>query len=84
MTIATSTALPLAHPAAQQGECQIPPTGWYCTRKAGHEGPCAAIPDGGLEDEIADALDDSLDMDWTGKVGARAVMALLRSKRMVN
>lgn len=22
--------------------CQLPPDGWYCTRKAGHDGPCAA------------------------------------------
>lgn len=24
--------------------CQMPPLGWYCTRQAGHEGPCAAWP----------------------------------------
>lgn len=24
--------------------CQIPPSGWRCTREAGHEGPCAALP----------------------------------------
>jgi hypothetical protein len=24
--------------------CSIPSEGWYCTRKAGHEGPCAAKP----------------------------------------
>jgi len=64
--------------------CQVPPPGWRCTRAASHDGPCAAIPDGDLQDEIADALDDSLDMDWTGRVGARAVMALLRSKGMVS
>jgi len=23
--------------------CKVPPAGWYCTRAAGHEGPCAAI-----------------------------------------
>lgn len=23
--------------------CRVPPSGWYCTRLAGHEGPCAAI-----------------------------------------
>ncbi len=22
--------------------CQSPPDGWYCTRDAGHSGPCAA------------------------------------------
>lgn len=25
-------------------ECQVPPPGWKCTRGAGHEGPCAAVP----------------------------------------
>lgn len=25
--------------------CSIPPKGWRCTRKPGHEGPCAAIPE---------------------------------------
>ena len=24
--------------------CMIPPEGWICTRIAGHEGPCAAVP----------------------------------------
>ena len=24
--------------------CRMPPEGWSCSRKAGHEGPCAAIP----------------------------------------
>ncbi len=23
-------------------KCDVPPPGWYCTREAGHEGPCAA------------------------------------------
>lgn len=27
-----------------------------------------------LEDWLADAIDDSLDMDWTGRVGARSIM----------
>lgn len=22
--------------------CTVPPPGWYCTRGAGHDGPCAA------------------------------------------
>ncbi len=22
--------------------CEKPPVGWYCSRKPGHEGPCAA------------------------------------------
>lgn len=24
--------------------CTIPPKGWWCSREAGHEGPCAARP----------------------------------------
>lgn len=24
--------------------CTIPPEGWACTRTAGHDGPCAAVP----------------------------------------
>lgn len=28
----------------QQQHCDKPPDGWRCTRKRGHEGPCAAIP----------------------------------------
>lgn len=27
-------------------ECKAPPAGWRCKRGAGHEGPCAAVPDG--------------------------------------
>jgi len=26
------------------GACTVPPTGWWCSRPKGHEGPCAAIP----------------------------------------
>lgn len=25
--------------------CTVPPDGWRCTRVAGHDGPCAAVPD---------------------------------------
>ena len=33
-------------PAAEQPprSCTVPPPGWYCTRVAGHDGPCAAWP----------------------------------------
>lgn len=24
--------------------CALPPPGWHCTRGAGHDGPCAALP----------------------------------------
>lgn len=26
------------------GKCGNPPAGWKCTRGAGHDGPCAALP----------------------------------------
>lgn len=29
---------------AQRNECPVPPAGWRCTRKPGHDGPCAAVP----------------------------------------
>jgi len=25
-------------------KCLLPPPGWECTRRPGHEGPCAAVP----------------------------------------
>lgn len=25
-------------------KCEVPPAGWRCTREAGHDGPCAALP----------------------------------------
>lgn len=31
-----------------------------------------------LEDDIADAISDSMDMDWTSRDGALAVVALLK------
>jgi hypothetical protein len=28
-------------------DCKLPPQGWYCTRQAGHDGPCAAYLNSG-------------------------------------
>lgn len=28
---------------AKAQECPLPPAGWRCTRRAGHDGPCAAV-----------------------------------------
>lgn len=28
---------------SELSKCDVPPPGWYCTRVAGHDGPCAAI-----------------------------------------
>lgn len=35
-------------------KCNIPPAGWACTRKAGHDGPCAAIQLGGDTEPTTD------------------------------
>lgn len=37
--------MPLETPEPSKGPqgCAVPPIGWYCTREAGHKGPCAAI-----------------------------------------
>jgi len=32
----------LGHSASIPNACKIPPDGWWCSRQAGHEGPCAA------------------------------------------
>ena len=29
--------------AREHQECTLPPAGWRCTRRAGHDGPCAAV-----------------------------------------
>ena len=31
--------------SSNETECISPPPGWRCTRGAGHDGPCAAVPD---------------------------------------
>lgn|GEM_PF-4156126 len=37
----------------EERRCELPPAGWRCTRGAGHDGPCAAIP----VDEGSDRLE---------------------------
>ena len=32
-----------------------------------------------LQDDIATAIDDSMDIDWTADVGARAVVGMLKA-----
>lgn len=39
--------------------------------------PAEVIDWSDLEDDIADAISDSMDMDWTSRDGAKAVVALL-------
>lgn len=38
-----SDALDQVNAARSKATCQVPPDGWYCTRIAGHGGPCAAM-----------------------------------------
>lgn len=33
--------------------CELPPIGWACTREAGHDGPCAAVPADSADDYVA-------------------------------
>jgi hypothetical protein len=42
-----------------RGVCTIPPPGWRCTRGRGHDGPCAAWPDGTRD--VPDRPDAALD-----------------------
>lgn len=34
----------LGYPSTTPLVCQRPPRGWWCTRRPGHGGPCAALP----------------------------------------
>lgn len=40
---------------ATVAKCQKPPAGWTCTRPAGHDGPCAAVPTSAAEQELSKA-----------------------------
>ena len=55
--------------------------GWTLTKPDTVE--TAPSSEGVDEDDIADAISDSMDMDWTSRDGARAVMRLLREKGVV-
>jgi uncharacterized protein (DUF1778 family)/NTP pyrophosphatase (non-canonical NTP hydrolase) len=45
----------------------------------------ASEPDSAVdEDDIYAAINDSIDMDWTSRIGARAVMKLLREKGVLS
>lgn len=37
-------------------QCAIPPEGWWCSREAGHEGPCAARPTQPQADDRAEIV----------------------------
>jgi hypothetical protein len=43
--------------------CHLPPLGWSCTRAAGHDGPCAAVPVliNGMSQEFLVANQESID-----------------------
>ncbi len=36
--------------------CDVPPTGWKCSRESGHEGPCAASRDMPYDEYVDRAL----------------------------
>jgi len=41
--------------------------------------PPLALDWSDLEDDIADTISDSMDMDWTSRIGARAVVEFLKA-----
>ena len=45
--------------ADELGGCTLPPAGWECTRQAGHEGPCAAVPIAPLPSADCDDEEDT-------------------------
>jgi len=55
-------------------ECTIPPPGWKCTRSAGHEGPCAAVPD--ITKEQRDVLSSASGFIGAMEVSRRAIKAI--------
>jgi hypothetical protein len=72
--------------------CKLPRDGWYCSRKPGHEGPCAARPIAPLSDEVPlpkdgfeaerlleayDAACDGLQRGWGTTNQLRAARAAL-------
>ncbi|HEY6731950.1 MAG TPA: hypothetical protein VI039_13120 [Solirubrobacterales bacterium] len=71
----------------EEGGCERPPAGWRCTRGAGHDGPCAAVPtaegDARLEAATAAArawmVDHDLDGFWFGSLAADVVAATDRA-----
>lgn len=71
---------------ADAAVCQVPPPGWHCTRKAGHEGPCAAVQNDDAafvqrgmdrlreasqeQDDFAEALRDTVERSKVAPAGA--------------
>lgn len=47
--------------------CNVPPTGWWCSREPNHEGPCAARPLNELPDSEADPIDVNRTAENLGK-----------------
>lgn len=43
-TLRTIIAMAAQHGEQAPAACKLPPEGCYCTRAAGHDGPCAAHP----------------------------------------
>jgi hypothetical protein len=50
---------------ALEAPCKVPPAGWSCSRKPGHDGPCAATPDAASvtpdAGEVAEAMLDAME-----------------------
>lgn len=48
--------------------CDRPPKGWYCTREADHDGPCAAYKKRGFWGQLVDAVGTAFgEFMWGGR-----------------
>ena len=60
--------------------CAVPPKGWWCSRAAGHEGPCAARPTkGAIEELLAEADADKARRKAEMPTERDAIVALNRA-----
>ena len=62
-TIFGEKALAAAEPA--EAHCTVPPEGWWCSRAANHDGPCAA------SEGVAPWVPQPLEADWLDQVDPR-------------
>jgi hypothetical protein len=85
--LALRTALSQAPAPVEQDEdfeppCDVPPEGWWCSRKAGHEGPCAARQlEKPWEGPLTDKEQAAIDQSWEKyKAAAPVDMGVLRER----
>lgn len=50
--------------------CTVPPKGWRCTRRPGHEGPCAAVPEEASSVDVTHQANSPSSIDMSCSVEA--------------